>query len=123
VRPPTRTQEAALSGTPIIRPLFYDFWDDAGAQDVDDQQMFGPDYLVAPVLSRGALQRVVYLPRLPMGQLWVHMFTRVATNTSLGGFNVTEPTPLDEFPVYQRVTITDDGHAARRATRSERMNE
>ena len=37
-----------------MRPLFFDFHDDIAAQTVDDQQMFGPDYLVAPVLVKGA---------------------------------------------------------------------
>jgi len=31
--------------------------------------MFGPDYLVAPVLEKGQQSRWVYLPQLPKGQV------------------------------------------------------
>ena len=34
-------QMASKHGTPIMRPLFYDWPEDADAQGVDDQQMFG----------------------------------------------------------------------------------
>jgi len=40
-------------------PLFFDFHDDSGSQIVDDEQMFGPDYLVAPVLHKGVASRRV----------------------------------------------------------------
>jgi alpha-D-xyloside xylohydrolase len=48
---------AAATGTPIMRPLFYDFHNDATSQTVDDEQMFGPDYLVAPVLQAKVTSR------------------------------------------------------------------
>eukprot|EP00729_Bicosta_minor_P003941 gene3941-21372_t len=50
---------AAADGTPVMRPLFFDFWSDPGAQLVDDQLMFGPDYLVAPQLKENATERTV----------------------------------------------------------------
>eukprot|EP00911_Craspedida_sp_UC1_P000737 UC1_evm1s564 len=50
-------KETARSGAPIIRPLFYDFHNDTRAHMVDDQQMFGPMYMVAPVLKKGASSR------------------------------------------------------------------
>ena len=56
---------AAADGTPIMRPLFFDFHTDLESQTVDDQLMFGPDYLVAPVLQKGVQSRSVYLPPLP----------------------------------------------------------
>ena len=45
-------QAASEFGTPIMRPLFFDFHNDSRCERVDDQQMFGPDYLVAPVLTQ-----------------------------------------------------------------------
>ena len=95
-------EEAARHGTPIMRPLFYDFFDDTGSQAVDDQQMFGPDYLVAPVLQKGVAFRDVYLPPLPVGAVWRNVFTGVETNTSAGGKRISEATPLDTFPLYKR---------------------
>lgn len=95
---------AASDGTPIMRPLFFDFWADPGAQAIDDQQMFGPDYLVAPVLVQGASNRSVYLPHLPSGTVWKNVFTSVETDTSEGGKTIVESTPLDTFPLYKRST-------------------
>ena len=34
-------EAASAEGTPIMRPLFFDFHDDQASQQVDDQQMFG----------------------------------------------------------------------------------
>lgn len=96
-------QAASTLGTPIMRPLFYDFYNDSTSQTIDDEQMFGPDYLVAPVLEKGVSSRPVYLPPLPSGTVWQNVFTGAVTDTSTGGKNVTEPTPLDIFPLYKRV--------------------
>ena len=52
LRPYIMRQYAAASatGTPIMRPLFFDFWSDPAASAIEDEMMFGPDYLVAPQL-------------------------------------------------------------------------
>jgi len=52
---------AHIHGEPIFRPLFYDFPDDDKAYDVEDQFMFGPSIMVAPILHRKD-QRKIYLP-------------------------------------------------------------
>lgn len=96
-------QAAAEYGTPIMRPLFFDFYNDTASQTVDDQQMFGPDYLVALVLQKGVSSRSVYLPPLPHGTVWRNVFTGIETDTSAGGKHITEATPLDTFPLYERV--------------------
>ena len=64
--------------------------------------MFGPDYLVAPVLTKGASFRAVYLPPLPPAYVWKNVFTGAIIDTSHEGKNITEPTPLDTFPLYVR---------------------
>ena len=56
---------ASCDGLPPMRPLFVDFPQDPGAWDVDDEFLFGPDLLVAPVLEPGARARDVYLPGRP----------------------------------------------------------
>ncbi len=53
---------AAETGAPPMRPLFFDFPDDPACTTSEDQFMFGPDLLVAPVLEQGATSRPVYLP-------------------------------------------------------------
>jgi alpha-glucosidase len=54
--------EAEQTGAPIWRPLFWHYPDDARAAAIEDQVLLGRDLLLAPVLTRGATERDVYLP-------------------------------------------------------------
>jgi alpha-D-xyloside xylohydrolase len=87
---------AASEGLPAMRPLFVDFPDDERSWTVDDQLMFGPDVLVAPVLEAGGRSREVYLPP---GTRWTHAWSG---RTYDGGTVVREAAPLEEIPVYLR---------------------
>jgi alpha-D-xyloside xylohydrolase len=112
----TQYQLTSTIGAPIMRPLFYDFYSDMASQNVTDQLMFGPDYLVAPVLQKGVTARKVYLPPLPKGTVWKNVFTNVETDTSRGGTTISEDTPLDTFPLYKRhqhVVYPTDGVRAK----------
>lgn len=81
-------------GTPIMRPLFFDFKDDKAAWDVDDQYMFGPDLLVAPVMEAGAASRKVYLPA---GASWTDAWTG---KTYQGGTVIDADAPIDIIPLF-----------------------
>jgi alpha-D-xyloside xylohydrolase len=53
-------QELSEHGQPLMRPLWYDFADDVNrVGDVPDQFMWGPEYMVAPVLEVNATARQV----------------------------------------------------------------
>jgi alpha-D-xyloside xylohydrolase len=93
-------QLAHEKGTPPMRPLFFDLPDDDGCIGVDDQFMFGPDLLVAPVLHQRARSREVYLPA---GTSWTNPWTE---ETLEGGQWVTADAPLDRIPVYLRGQAT-----------------
>lgn len=54
---------ASNTGSPIMRPMFFDFYDDDNCYTLDDQYMFGEDILFAPILEQGVAGRPVYLPR------------------------------------------------------------
>jgi alpha-D-xyloside xylohydrolase len=83
-------------GCPVVRPLFYDFPGDKKSWEIEDQFMFGPNYLVAPILYEGVREREVYLPG---GQKW----TNVRTGEGIaGGENVRVDAPLDRIPVFSR---------------------
>ena len=55
-------KEAHEKGTPVMRPLFYDFFNDEKSWTIEDQYMFGSDVLVCPILYEGLRERSVYLP-------------------------------------------------------------
>jgi len=55
-------EEASRTGIPAFRPLLLEFPDDPATWELDDEFLFGPDLLVAPVLREDAGDRLVYLP-------------------------------------------------------------
>ena len=87
---------ASESGAPVMRPMFFDFPADKTAWNVEDQYMFGPDLLVAPVMEAGVQEREVYLPA---GTAWTDAYTK---KTYDGGQYVTVPAPVDVIPVFIR---------------------
>lgn len=89
-------REASENGSPLIRPMFYEFPEDGKCWNIDDQYMFGSQYLVAPVLQQGQKSRKVYLPQGNWQS--IHDGSVVA-----GGTTVTVKTPLDIMPVYKRI--------------------
>ncbi len=58
------------SGMPIMRHLALRYPDDPVAAGHDDEFLFGPDLLAAPVVEPGATERAVYLPRGRWVDLW-----------------------------------------------------
>lgn len=96
------TKEAMTSahekGTPVIRPIFYDFEKDDHSWDIEDQYMFGNDILVIPIIFSSAdkTTRQIYLPK---GTDWVDSKTGT---TSKGGTTLTINTELETIPVYIR---------------------
>ncbi|MFC2037153.1 TIM-barrel domain-containing protein [Chloroflexota bacterium] len=98
LRPYVMEQMAAAhkQGTPPMRPLFYDFPEDEAAWEIEDQMMFGPDLLVAPVVTEGARSRDLYLPA---GATWCDAWT---DETFKGGQWIRADAPLNRIPLYLR---------------------
>jgi alpha-D-xyloside xylohydrolase len=98
LRPYIREQMrvASRTGLPPMRPLFVDFPADPGAWEVDDEFMFGPDLLIAPVLEPGARTRDV---RLPAGAAWISAATGERHD---GGTLARVPLSPDRIPVFAR---------------------
>jgi alpha-D-xyloside xylohydrolase len=82
------------AGTPPMRPLFFDFPEDAKSWEVEDEFMFGPDILVAPVLSAGARSRSVYLPA---GATWRDAYTGKVHES---GSTIEREAPLEVIPLF-----------------------
>jgi alpha-glucosidase (family GH31 glycosyl hydrolase) len=90
---------ATAYGTPLMVPLWFYFPTDPELQrrEVVTEFCFGPKYLAAPVLEKGATTRTLYLPQNPGG--WVHYYTQKKYS---GGANVTVSAPYDELPLFIR---------------------
>lgn len=88
--------DAHQNGTPVMRPMFYDFPKDQKAWEVEDQYMFGGDVLVAPVLYENMRHREVYLPE---GNQWKHYWTGKIYQ---GGQTLTVDAPMENIPVFVR---------------------
>ncbi|GFR82146.1 hypothetical protein ElyMa_002358200 [Elysia marginata] len=85
-------EEAAKSGTPIVRPLWWIAPNDKTAQFIDCEFMLGSKLLVAPVLMNNARSRSVYLPE---GSHWkdnlknkVHKGGQWMTQYSVGLYDI-----------------------------------
>ncbi|MBR5344240.1 MAG: glycoside hydrolase family 31 protein [Clostridia bacterium] len=88
--------EAHENGSPLMRAMFYEFPEDEKCWTLSDQYMFGPDYLVAPVLTPNTFAREVYLP----AGKWQDIRTGEILD---GGRTVTANAPIDSIPVFRKV--------------------
>jgi sulfoquinovosidase len=91
----TLAHEAHATGAPLIRHLYFEHPDRRDLAAVDDTHYLGPALLVAPVVARGALERVVPLP--PGRYLDWRDQALIE-----GGAAVTVPAPLDKLPLFLR---------------------
>ncbi len=88
--------DASTRGLPMQRPLFLEFPDDPAGYVVQDEFLFGPDLLVAPVAEDGARSWRAYLPA---GADWTHLWSGA---THSGGRHVTVPAALGQPPAFIR---------------------
>ena len=89
-------EEASSNGSPLIRTMFYEFPDDSKCWELQDQYMFGSDYLVAPIFHLNQFEREVYLP----AGKWEDTRNHKVYD---GGQTITADAPLDSMPVFKRV--------------------
>ena len=91
----TLFEEAHASGAPILRPLLFEFPDDATTYSADDEFMLGSALLVAPIARPGIEYRHVYLPR----GMWVQYWTGERVR---GPAHVLGHAPLGRPAIYVR---------------------
>jgi alpha-D-xyloside xylohydrolase len=89
--------EYDLTGKPPIRPLVMDWPKDVATYNVDDQFMFGPSVMVAPLLT-GQTQRSVYLPSGVWHDFWTGQIFQ-------GGCLINVSKPLDQIPLYVKDNV------------------
>lgn len=78
----------------IMRPLVMDFPSDIQARDLTDEYMFGPVFLVAPVVHYQERSREVYLPS---GASWYDFWTG---SSVAAGATTNASAPYDAIPIF-----------------------
>jgi myogenesis-regulating glycosidase len=110
-------QDATSDGTPIVRPLFFNYPKDRAAYRVRDQFLLGDRFLVAPVLTRGARHRSVYLPEGAWKDYWSGAV--VFGPRLIKAYDAN----LEKLPLFERVTTqaeTPQERAGRRQAKDSR---
>ena len=92
----TLMRRCTQDGTPVMRPMVYDFPHDPATHAMYDQFMLGPDIMVAPVYLPGAVNRPVYFPR---GR-WAKLESGQIVESV--GEHILVPCPPGEIPAYLR---------------------
>lgn len=90
-------REAHEKGTPVMRTLFYEFPEDTRAWDVETQYLYGPRYLVVPVLEAGQKRITAYLPAGARWRLWDDDLAYA------GGQGVEVECRIEKMPVFERI--------------------
>lgn len=89
-------QEAHEKGTPVMRPLFYEFSEDTKCWDIETQYMFGDKILVVPITDKDCREIKVYLPK---GAKWTNAWTGEQFE---GGNWVETAAPIEQIPLFTR---------------------
>lgn len=93
----TLANEAAATGHPIIRPLWWIARDDPVALSIDSEFLVGNNLLVAPVLYENATSRDIYLP---VNMLWRD---ELRGDNKVGGWYNNYEVALHELPHFTLV--------------------
>jgi len=91
----TLARQAHDTGMPLMRAMWLHYPDDERARGIGTQFMWGRDLLIAPVFTRAATSREVYLPAGEWYDWWTN--ARVA-----GGRSLTREVDLATMPIYVR---------------------
>ncbi len=91
----TLAWQARSAGLPLMRALWVHYPDDPQARGIGTEFLWGRDLLVAPVFTRGAISRDVYLPP----GVWYDWWTNARIT---GGRRVSREVDLATMPIYVR---------------------
>ncbi|MBC7913489.1 MAG: glycoside hydrolase family 31 protein [Pyrinomonadaceae bacterium] len=83
------------TGMPLMRGLVLDYQNDKNVYDIGDQYLFGNNLMVAPVTTKGAQTRTVYLPEGDWYDYWT-------SKKYSGKQYVHVVTPIDTIPLFAK---------------------
>lgn len=89
----------ATQGLPLVRPLGYYSPDPSLYDDIDDEYLWGPDILVAPVMTQGATSRTIIFPAGT--DRWIDR-SDPSTVFAPGDTVHSYPAPLSVLPLFVR---------------------
>ena len=88
-------QHSSKTLRPMMAHLIYDYAEDGLIRDIEDEYMFGRNLLAAPVITEGARERELYLPKGVWYDLW--------SGERFAGEQVIKSIcPLDRIPIFVR---------------------
>jgi len=87
--------KVTLNDFTIYRALAMDFRNDTGVYDIQDQFMFGNEFLVAPVVEQHTNSRKVYLPKTEGG--WIDFWTGLRYESRQ---TIDASAPLETLPLF-----------------------
>jgi alpha-glucosidase len=91
----TLFHDAATSGAPIMRPLYYHYAQDEQAYDAEDEFLLGDSILSAPIYEQDATGRKVYLPSGNWFDFWNGKMYPGAGWSEISA-------PLERWPLFVR---------------------
>jgi alpha-glucosidase/alpha-D-xyloside xylohydrolase len=91
----TLSAEARETGMPFMRAMWLHYPQDSQARGMGDQFLWGRDMLVAPIYTKAATSREVYLPAGDWYDWW-------SNEKQTGGRTITRSVDLETMPIYVR---------------------
>lgn len=87
------TWEARNTGMPLMRAMWLHYPDDNHAKGIGNQYLWGKDMLIAPVYTKNAKYRDIYLPEGKWYDWWTN-------ESELGGESIRKEIDLTIMPIY-----------------------
>jgi alpha-glucosidase (family GH31 glycosyl hydrolase) len=89
-------KQAQEHGTPVMRHLYLAYPNDTNVYAISDEYMYGDALLVAPVVTRAATSRSVYLPEPEYFDFWSGVRVKGAARIDVAA-------PLEVVPVFAKL--------------------